>query len=103
MFGRLRGSGQQRAPLDGYVQGMHDIASVLFLVFLRDGLRGAGDWTVTGNDCNVGQVLRRLQPATLRDIEADTFFCLHALLSYVLVYLCFEWTVCKRAAAAQTI
>eukprot|EP00750_Incisomonas_marina_P012906 INCI17179.5.p1 GENE.INCI17179.5~~INCI17179.5.p1 ORF type:complete len:1110 (-),score=178.49 INCI17179.5:223-3552(-) len=81
VFGRLRGSGQQRAPLDGYVQGMHDIASVLFLVFLRDGLRGAGDWTVTGNDCNVGQVLRRLQPATLRDIEADTFFCLHALLS----------------------
>lgn len=84
VFGRLRGSGQQRAPLDGYVQGMHDIASVLFLVFLRDGLRKAEDLPpVTGDDCNVGQVLRRLQPATLRDVEADTFFCLHALLSYV--------------------
>ena len=87
MLGRFLGHGAGNAPLQGYTQGMHDIAAILFIVFSSDGFCEDVPSGASIKSQSVGRSLRQLQPKTWLDVEADTFFCLHALLSYDLCWV----------------
>jgi hypothetical protein len=75
-----------RHPASGYVQGINDLVTPFFLVFLRDGLEALGDGSSNVDDPSSSNVVPadlevELLPLELRNsVEADSFWCLTVVL-----------------------
>ena len=66
-----------RHPASGYVQGINDLVTPFFLVFLRDALRIDNENLIVPTDIEVETSL----PLEIRNsIEADSFWCLTVVL-----------------------
>jgi hypothetical protein len=61
-----------RHPASGYVQGINDLATPLYAVFLAP-------WGVDGDSRD----LSHIPPSALLEVEADVFFCLSRLLDSI--------------------
>lgn len=62
----------------GYVQGMHEIAWVIYYLFLRDGVAAQ----VAGRpSTRQGLFCWETRSSTPYEAEADTFFCLYDILT----------------------
>ncbi len=78
-----------RHPASGYVQGMNDLATPLFVVFLSAAVAPEipGAW-LPGERCPLAAAVEALDaqrlPATaLAEVEADTYWCLTKLLDNI--------------------
>lgn len=67
-----------RHPASGYVQGINDVVTPFFLVFLSDHLPATGP-----HRAEEVEELLRAQPYVLAQAEADAFWCLSRLLDSV--------------------
>ena len=66
-----------RHPASGYVQGINDLVTPFFLVFLRDALKIDNDDLIVPTDI---EVETSLPPEIRNSIEADSFWCLTVVL-----------------------
>ncbi|GAB6029909.1 hypothetical protein CHUAL_005608 [Chamberlinius hualienensis] len=61
-----------RRPASGYVQGMNDLVTPFFVVFLQE---------ILGNEQDIESfTVSKLPESTLKEIEADSFWCMSKLL-----------------------
>lgn len=65
-----------RHPATSYVQGINDLATPFFIVFLKEYLDPSQD----PENCDINSVINSDQ---LLDVEADTFWCLSQLLDMI--------------------
>lgn len=104
VFGMLMDNaveGVPKIPLQGYTQGMHDIAAILFMVFNNDAASNDQiniNHDHTTNAKTLRELVLSIQATKIIDVEADTFFCLHALLARLHPLFSFK-TGLKKALA----
>uniref|UniRef100_A0A915D453 Rab-GAP TBC domain-containing protein n=1 Tax=Ditylenchus dipsaci TaxID=166011 RepID=A0A915D453_9BILA len=88
IFERLLFVWAVRHPISGYVQGINDLATPFFFVFLSEHLR-LPEFVQDGIELDTFEVCE-LSDRQLKEVEADTFWCLSMLLECIQDYYTFS-------------